>query len=80
MHNDTPLGMTMHLKELDRQATSKSSALRPKAQRSWRGIIAAASSLALLRRACAVIRGTRSTGSTGSQPHDLQTFPSGPLS
>jgi hypothetical protein len=32
MHNDTPLGATMHLKELDRQATPKLSPLRAGSQ------------------------------------------------
>lgn len=77
MHNDTLFGTTMHLKELDRQAATKSISLRPKAQRSWRGTTFGASSVALLRRLRAVVSGTRSTG---SQPHELQTFPLGPLS
>jgi hypothetical protein len=55
MHNDTPLGATMHLKELDRQAAPKSSSLRPEAQRSWRGTTFGASSVALLRRVRAVV-------------------------
>jgi hypothetical protein len=77
MHNDTPLGMTMYLKELDRQAAPRFSALRSKAQRSQRGTTFRDSSLALLRRIGAIVSGTRSTG---SQPDEIQTFPSGPLS
>jgi hypothetical protein len=41
MHNDTPLGTIMHLKELDRQAAPKSSARRSKAQRSWASLMPA---------------------------------------
>ena len=55
MHNDTPLGTTMHFKELDRQAAPKSSALRSKAQRSRRGTIFGALSVALLRRVRAFV-------------------------
>lgn len=77
MHNDTLLGMAMHLKELDRQAAPKLNSLQPTAQRSWRGTTFRRSSGALLRRVRAVVSGTRSSG---SQPHELQTFPSAPLS
>jgi hypothetical protein len=36
MHNDTPLGTAMHLKELDRQVAPKSRSLRPENQSGWR--------------------------------------------
>jgi hypothetical protein len=37
MHNDTPLGTIMYLKELDRQAAPKFVSVQPKAQRSSPG-------------------------------------------
>jgi len=67
MHNDTPFGMTMYLKELDRQAAPKSSALRSEAQRSRRGTTFRDSSVALLRRVGAIVSGTTSMGAPNSR-------------
>jgi hypothetical protein len=36
MHNDTPLGVSMHLKELDRQAGSTSRSLEPRTHNTGR--------------------------------------------
>ena len=75
MHNDTPLGFTLHLKELDRQAGPKSVSLRSKAQRSSLGSTFGAVSVGLLRLVRAFVTRTRTTGG-----HELQTFPTDPLS
>ena len=61
MHNDTPLGMIMHLKELDQQAAPRLSASRPESQRRSPDTTFGALSLALLRRVRALIMGTRSS-------------------
>jgi hypothetical protein len=54
MHNDTPLGTTMHLKELDRQAAAKSRSLRPILQSTWPATAINVVAIALLRRLRAV--------------------------
>jgi hypothetical protein len=50
MHNDTPLGTFMHLKELDRQAARRSRSLRPASQGRWRAAALGIAAIALLRR------------------------------
>ena len=55
MHNDTPLGTTMHFKELDRQAAPKFVSLRPRAQWSSLGTTFGAVSVGLLRRVRAFV-------------------------
>jgi hypothetical protein len=54
MHNDTPLGTTMHLKELDRQAAPQSLSLRPGIQRACRLTAISVAAIGLLRRLRAV--------------------------
>ena len=54
MHNDTPLGVSMHLKELDRQAGSTSRSLGPRARNTGRAT--AISAAALLRRIREAVR------------------------
>ena len=50
MHNDTPLGTFMHLKELDRQAAARSRSLRPAVQGRQRTAALGIAAIALLRR------------------------------
>ena len=50
MHNDTLLGATMHLKELDRQATPKLSPLRAGRQNAAPVTAVRTAMMALLRR------------------------------
>jgi hypothetical protein len=50
MHNDTPLGTTMHLKELDRQAMMDRHRPRARTQDAFRVIAIWAATIALLRR------------------------------
>jgi len=45
MHNDTPLGTIMYLKELERQAAQASRSPRPKAHRAWGTLIDTVSAL-----------------------------------
>lgn len=60
MHNDTPLGTFMHLKELDRQAAPRSRSLRPAIQGRQRAAALGIAAIALLRRLYPV--GGRSKG------------------
>ena len=50
MHNDTPLGTTMHLKELDRQATPKLGPSRAGGQDSYPTTAIRRALISLLRR------------------------------
>lgn len=50
MHNDTPLGITMHLKELDRRATPKLHPLRARRQNASPVTALRAAMTTLLRR------------------------------
>jgi hypothetical protein len=50
MHNDTPLGVLMHLRELDRQAGSTSRSLGPRARNTGRATAINSAAGALLRR------------------------------
>ena len=61
MHNDTPLGMIMHLEELDQQAAPMLSSLRPEAQKSPPRTTFGVLSLGLLRRVGAFVMGTGSS-------------------
>ena len=56
MHNDTPLGVSMHLKELDRQAGSISRSLGPRARNTGRATAISAAAGALLRRIREAVR------------------------
>jgi len=50
MHNDTPLGTTMHLKELDRQASLKLNPSRGRGQNSYPATAIRRALISLLRR------------------------------
>jgi hypothetical protein len=50
MHNDTPLGVSTHLKELDRQEVSTSRSLGPRAHNTGRATAISAAASALIRR------------------------------
>jgi hypothetical protein len=50
MHNDTPLGLSMRFKELDRQAFPQARSLRPEVQPTWRIAAVSAAASALLKR------------------------------
>jgi hypothetical protein len=54
MHNDTPLGVSMHLKELDRQATPKLHPLRARRRDASPVTAVRAAMTTLLRRLSAV--------------------------
>ena len=56
MHNDTPLGVSMHLRELDRQAGSTSRSLGPRARNTGRATAIGAAAGALLRRIREAVR------------------------
>jgi hypothetical protein len=56
MHNDTPLGISMHLKELDRQAGSTSRSLEPRTRNTGRATAISAEAGALLRRIREAVR------------------------
>ena len=56
MHNDSPLGISMHLKELDRQAGSTSRSLEPRTHNTGRATAISAEAGALLRRIREAVR------------------------
>lgn len=74
MHNDTPLGMAMHLQELDRQAAPKFASLPPKAQQELRVTSYRRSMETLLRRIRAVVLGDAAQCGQASKP--AGNFPS----
>ena len=77
MHNDTPLGMAMHLQELDRQAAPQVASLPPKAQQGRRVAISRRSLETLLRRMRAAVM---ATPSRVDGPQERQTLAPGSAS